>query len=75
MGKPVWLLLPLSPDWRWLPGRDDSPWYPTMRLYRQRALGDWAGVVGRVAADLAELAVAHAAANDTPARGGATWKP
>ncbi len=68
MGKPVWMLLPLSPDWRWLLGHDDSPWYPTMRLYRQRALGDWAGVIVRVAADLGELAVARATASDAPAK-------
>jgi hypothetical protein len=65
----VWLLLPLCPDWRWLLARDDdSPWYPTLRLYRQRALGDWAGVIARVAADLGALAAAHAdAAHAQPA--------
>lgn len=54
MGKPVWLLLPWAPDWRWLLGRDDSPWYPTMRLFRQPRAGDWDGVLERVAAALAE---------------------
>lgn len=44
MGKPVWTLLPFYPDWRWLLGRDDSPWYPTMRLFRQKDTGDWDGV-------------------------------
>ena len=44
LGVPVWVALPLAPDWRWLLDRDDSPWYPTMRLFRQRKLGDWAGV-------------------------------
>jgi hypothetical protein len=59
MGKPVWLMLPLCPDWRWLLSCDDgSPWYPTMRLYRQRTLGDWAGVIARVAANLGKLAAA-----------------
>lgn len=48
LGKPVWILLPFSPDWRWLTGRDDSPWYPSARLFRQTAPGDWAGVVHRV---------------------------
>ena len=41
MGKPVWTLLPFTADWRWLLEREDSPWYPTMRLFRQAARGDW----------------------------------
>ena len=49
LGRPVWLLLPFLPDWRWMTERSDSPWYPTMRLFRQNRRGDWAGVVGRVA--------------------------
>ena len=49
LGKPVWVLLPFSADWRWLRQRDDSPWYPTARLFRQPALADWAGVVTQVA--------------------------
>ena len=53
LGKPVWLLLPLMPDWRWLLAREDSPWYPGMRLFRQAAHGDWPGVLRRVAAALA----------------------
>jgi hypothetical protein len=52
LGRPIFLLVPFQPDWRWLLGRDDSPWYPTMRLFRQTAIGDWAGVVGRVRAAL-----------------------
>ncbi len=48
MGKPVWTLLPHAPDWRWLTQREDSPWYPSMRLFRQEMPGDWAGVMGRV---------------------------
>jgi tetratricopeptide (TPR) repeat protein len=52
MGKPVWILLPFSPDWRWLLEREDSPWYPTARLFRQAAIGDWAGVVERVKLEL-----------------------
>src|SRR5262249_38807542 len=47
MGKPVWVLLPYAPDWRWLLHRDDSPWYPTARLFRQQRLGDWAGGIDR----------------------------
>jgi hypothetical protein len=62
MGKPVWLLLPFSPDWRWLIGRDDTPWYPTMRLFRQSATGDWAGVLGRVIQALGEPATWQAPA-------------
>ena len=49
LGVPVWLLVPFIPDWRWLLERDDSPWYPTMRLFRQQSPGDWQGVVQRVA--------------------------
>jgi hypothetical protein len=45
MGKPVWLLLPLVPDWRWMLEREDSPWYPTMRIFRQGKPGDWQGPV------------------------------
>ncbi len=54
LGKPVWVLLPFAPDWRWLPGRVDSPWYPTARLFRQPRPGDWDCVVHDVAAALAE---------------------
>jgi len=56
LAKPTWTLLPRVPDWRWLLDRDDSPWYPTMRLFRQRAAGDWPGVVAAVAAALSERA-------------------
>ena len=48
LGKPVWLLLPTPAEWRWMAGREDSPWYPTMRLFRQERQGDWAGVMARV---------------------------
>jgi len=54
MGKPVWLLLPFSPDWRWLPGRNDTPWYPTMRLFRQSSTGDWTVTLQSVAQALME---------------------
>jgi hypothetical protein len=54
LGVPVWVLLPFAPDWRWLLGREDSPWYPTMRLFRQAKPGDWDGVFDRVASALAE---------------------
>ena len=56
LGVPVWTLLHADPDWRWMEARDDSPWYPTMRLIRQQRPGDWDGVITRVADDLAKLA-------------------
>jgi hypothetical protein len=48
LGKPVWLLLAFAPDWRWLLDRPDSPWYPTMRLFRQTSRNDWTPVVEQV---------------------------
>jgi len=48
LGVPVWVLLPFMPDWRWLLDREDSPWYPTMRLFRQPKTGDWQSVVEKV---------------------------
>jgi hypothetical protein len=56
LGLPVWVPLPTLVDWRWLLGRDDSPWYPTMRLFRQKALGDWEPVFDRMAAELRKRA-------------------
>lgn len=55
MGKPVWILLPWAPDWRWMLGRADSPWYPSATLVRQPKAGDWDSVLARVAAQLAQL--------------------
>jgi tetratricopeptide (TPR) repeat protein len=52
LGQRTWLLVPYTPDWRWLRDRDSSPWYPSMKLYRQKAAGDWNELFGRVAADL-----------------------
>lgn len=57
LGVRVWVVLQAVPDWRWLIDRDDSPWYPTMRLFRQRTAGDWPEVFERVARELAALAV------------------
>jgi ADP-heptose:LPS heptosyltransferase len=48
LGIPVWTLLPFAPDWRWLLGRADSPWHPTMRLFRQEKAGEWGSVIGSV---------------------------
>jgi tetratricopeptide (TPR) repeat protein len=56
LARPVWVALSFSPDWRWLLGRPDSPWYPTMRLFRQPALGDWESVFAAMAAELRLLA-------------------
>ncbi len=48
LGKPVWTMLPFDVDWRWMIGRSDTPWYPTMRLFRQARRGDWAGVISQI---------------------------
>lgn len=55
LGKPVWLLNRFDSEWRWLRGREDSPWYPTLRQFRQAAPGDWDGVMARVDAALDEF--------------------
>jgi tetratricopeptide (TPR) repeat protein len=55
LAKPIWVLLPFTPDWRWLFDREDSPWYPTARLFRQNARDDWSGVISRVAVELEKL--------------------
>lgn len=60
LGKPCWLLLPdYLPDWRWLAGRLDSPWYPAMRLFRQPAIGGWEPLIGHVAEELAHWRQQH----------------
>jgi ADP-heptose:LPS heptosyltransferase len=63
LGVPVWVALPFVPDWRWLLGRDDSPWYPTMRLFRQQRPGDWASAFAEMEIALA----ARVASGDTSA--------
>jgi len=55
LGKPVFVLLPHIADWRWLMARDDSPWYPAMRLFRQPARGDWAGAIAKLRATLDDI--------------------
>ena len=69
LGRPVWLLSRYDGCWRWLHGRDDSPWYPTMRIYRQERPLDWAGVTARVRRDL--IALAGKAAPDVRLRSAA----
>ncbi len=56
MDRPVWALIPFSPDWRWLYGRDDSPWYSSVRLFRQESPRDWPGVIARLRAELEAFA-------------------
>jgi len=55
MGRPVWLLLPFDPDWRWMLGRADTPWYPTMRLFRQMRPGDWSVPIDYAVKELSRL--------------------
>jgi ADP-heptose:LPS heptosyltransferase len=55
LAAPTWVAIPFAPDWRWLLDRTDSPWYPTMRLFRQSRAGDWPGVFERIAGELAKV--------------------
>ena len=55
LGRPVWTMLPFAPDWRWMLDRPDTPWYPSMRLYRQARRKDWAEVLQRVRGDIEKL--------------------
>jgi Flp pilus assembly protein TadD len=55
IGKPVWLMISHPPHWCWMLGRDDSPWYPSARLFRQPQSGDWATVIGNVGSELARF--------------------
>jgi hypothetical protein len=57
LGRPTWVLLPYMPDWRWLLERDDSPWYPTVKLFRQTAVGDWATVLEQVMISLEQFSI------------------
>ena len=52
LGKPVWLLNRFESEWRWMLDRDDSPWYPTMKIFRQKVRGDWNSVINRVKEEL-----------------------
>jgi tetratricopeptide (TPR) repeat protein len=71
LGVPTWVGLPKSADWRWFLNRDDSPWYPTVRLFRQSTLGDWSDVFQRITAALAPLVHAKSA-SPLPSEHGAT---
>jgi tetratricopeptide (TPR) repeat protein len=66
LGMPVWVLVPTPADWRWLEGREDSPWYPTMRLFRQVGQGDWDEVIGRVKTALAATSRRPATSRPAP---------
>lgn len=59
LAKPVWTLLPFAADWRWMAGRTDTPWYPTMKLFRQTHRGDWSGPVGRICDELRKTVAAY----------------
>jgi ADP-heptose:LPS heptosyltransferase len=63
LGKPTWILLPYAPDWRWMLDRDDSPWYPSAKLYRQGNNRSWTPVLERMASDI--LGYSH---SQTPKR-------
>jgi hypothetical protein len=56
LGRPTWILLPYVADWRWLLGRDDSPWYPTVRLFRQTETREYGSVIARMRNELSALA-------------------
>ncbi len=65
MDKPVWILLPHLADWRWMQQTVTTPWYPSDRLIRQRARGDWAGVIDPVSGVLRELTLPAASGRPT----------
>ena len=59
LGVPAWVMLPYDADWRWFENRSDSPWYPTMRLFRQKKIGDWDPVIEEVKNELDKLVLQH----------------
>jgi ADP-heptose:LPS heptosyltransferase len=69
MGKPVWILLSNAPDWRWFLEREDSPWYPTARLFRQSTHGNWRDVLGRLERELRKLLAGPSSARLRSGRG------
>jgi hypothetical protein len=75
LAKPAWVMLPWVADWRWLLDREDSPWYPTLRLFRQPSRGDWAGTIARVAQELAAVQRVGREALSRPAPAGSRLPP
>jgi len=74
LGRPVWVALNHVPDWRWLLDRDDSPWYPTARLFRQTRRGDWSSVFAQIERELSSL-LSGSAPTSAPGGGGAEMLP
>ena len=72
LAVPVWVAMPLAPDWRWLLDREDTPWYPTMKLFRQRRPNDWVEVISRMAAQLQILGGTIDRGTGHPTRGGSS---
>jgi hypothetical protein len=58
IGRPVWIMLPFAPDWRWMLERTTSPWYPSAKLFRQRVQGQWREVIENICAELRALTTA-----------------
>jgi len=75
LGIPTWTLVPLPPDWRWMLDRDDAPWYPSLRLFRQTQRGHWAPVFRRVADELRRYVDEHKLKGDCPNFHGANGFP
>ena len=74
LGRPVWVALNHVPDWRWLLDRDDSPWYPTARLFRQTRRGDWSSVFAQIERELRSL-LGSSTLTSAPSGGGAERLP
>jgi ADP-heptose:LPS heptosyltransferase len=66
LARPVWALIARGPDWRWMIEREDTPWYPTMRLFRQTKLKDWGSVLNRVADELRAFVANRQAGKEQP---------
>jgi tetratricopeptide (TPR) repeat protein len=73
LGCPVWVLVPDVPDWRWLLERDDSPWYPSARIFRQRTRGDWQGVIDQLSLALSSLLESRPQPDSRPEKELARW--